>query len=122
MCICVGGGPGTFKTLLQQLQQRNPVLIVRNSGGIADGTVNFIDAYKDKVRAGATARTLSLPHAKLTASLPAPSAQVEEGWVELRSNTLSDDELTTLCAAPRALPPCMPSSCVPSPLLRRPQS
>ena len=67
VCICVGGGPGTFKTLLQQLQQRNPVLIVRNSGGIADGTVNFIDAYKDKVRSGVMAQPLSLPHAKLTA-------------------------------------------------------
>ena len=121
VCICVGGGPGTFTRLLQQLQQANPVLIVRNSGGIADGTVNFIDAYKDKVRAGATARTLSLPHAKLTASVPAPSAQVEEGF-ELTQH-VSDDELKELCAVPRAPPAlCRPSPRVPSPLLRRPSA
>ena len=102
VCICVGGGPGTFKTLLQQLQQRNPVLIVRNSGGIADGTVNFIDAYKGKVRAGATARTLSLTHAKLTASLPAPSAQVKKGFEQTQH--VSDDELKELCAVLRAPP------------------
>ena len=67
MCICVGGGPGTFTTVRQQLEAGNPVLILRNSGGIADGTVNFIDAYKDKVRSGVMAQPLSLPHAKLTA-------------------------------------------------------
>eukprot|EP00964_Phaeocystis_antarctica_P099463 scaffold65313_cov70-Phaeocystis_antarctica.AAC.1 len=45
VCLCVGGGPGTFDTLLEQLKMQNMVLLLAESGGAAGAITLFIEAY-----------------------------------------------------------------------------
>ena len=46
VCLCVGGGPGTFDTLLEQLTLQNMVLLLSESGGAAGAITKFIEAYR----------------------------------------------------------------------------
>ena len=45
VCLCVGGGPGTFDTLLEQLRLQSMVLLLSESGGAAGAITKFIEAY-----------------------------------------------------------------------------
>lgn len=47
VCLCVGGGPGTFDTLLEQLKMQNMVLLLAESGGAAGAITFFIEAYRE---------------------------------------------------------------------------
>ena len=49
VCLCVGGGPGTFDTLLEQLKMQNMVLLLAESGGAADAITRFIEAYHEEL-------------------------------------------------------------------------
>ena len=46
VCLCVGGGPGTFDTLLEELRLQNMVLLLSESGGAAGAITKFIEAYR----------------------------------------------------------------------------
>ena len=47
VCLCVGGGPNTFTTLLEQLRMQNMVLLLAESGGAAGAITKFIEAYRE---------------------------------------------------------------------------
>jgi len=47
VCLCVGGGPGTFDTLLEQLRLQSMVLLLSESGGAAGAIAEFIEAYRE---------------------------------------------------------------------------
>ena len=49
VCLCVGGGPGTFDTLLEQLKMQNMVLLLAESGGAAEAITRFIEAYHEEL-------------------------------------------------------------------------
>ena len=49
VCLCVGGGPGTFDTLLEQLKMQNMVLLLAESGGAAGAITRFIVAYHEEL-------------------------------------------------------------------------
>ena len=48
VCLCVGGGPGTFDTLLEQLRLQSMVLLLSESGGAAGAITKFIEAYRER--------------------------------------------------------------------------
>ena len=47
VCLCVGGGPNTFDTLLEQIRLQNMVLLLAESGGAAGAITKFIEAYRE---------------------------------------------------------------------------
>ena len=47
VCLCVGGGPNTFFTLLEQIRLQNMVLLLAESGGAAGAITKFIEAYRE---------------------------------------------------------------------------
>ena len=48
VCLCVGGGPGTFDTLLEELRLENMVLLLSDSGGAAGAITKFIEVYREE--------------------------------------------------------------------------
>ena len=54
LTICLGGGVNTFKTLVGTLERRNPLIVVKDSGGAARAVALFVEECRKKCAAAAS--------------------------------------------------------------------